>query len=340
MSLSDQMLFWACQLTGIYPFKKKPHFDKNVVTSAAISQAFVEQTPINYISRLPFFDRYELIHHIQQGVLQTHPAPEDKPHQPIDERKVADKIRAIAKVSDTLRLSDNYTDFIMHVSHNAARNLTNSTAEVRRLMEWSERGNSERIDFCRDMHTRFMGHLLNGFKFIPAHEAFIQAANPVPIHAFNTEPAMSPNGQYITCPAGFAVTAPLQSPEVAYILVNTHPNGMIRTPEDAIDLIAHESAHIAEGIFASICHHRPEIVPEEFKWDAQLLRAMHTKNGYISSRLPSIYQGQASEYAANAAGEIARDVMKERLNEVTNTYCVTPQQTAAMNFKPIPPAPL
>ncbi|NCO02719.1 MAG: hypothetical protein GW903_00840 [Alphaproteobacteria bacterium] len=274
------------------------------------------------IRGLSFDQRFQLIHSIQKGILADAPDPSPQhPHEPIDENQFKPEMEAIDRVSRSLKLSDFYRNFMVNVSRQAAYELIESTRNTRAILEWKpintgfsaqsnpEAQDSENFYFLREFHWLFIEFLHQNMQTIGASLDFLYAVVPATIEPVHLKPALLSDGRRSTIVHGIAKTDITSLPNGYKIYANTHPDSMLDTAPNAAELIGHESAHIAEGIFGFTFNHHAGFVHEEFTKDAALIESMHRNKGYISPRLYSAYEKQSVETVAQLTGLVAREVV-------------------------------
>jgi len=298
---------------------------------AANAQNRVERLYDIEIANMPFDDRYDLIHHIQEGILARAPAtPPKRPYQPIDESAFKPQMRAIERVSDTLRLSDRYKDFVIDVSRSAALELAENTSEISKLLKWQEYDDiTKSIHTVNFMHS-LMGHFQSALRSKGASEDFISAVKPVGMKFPVIPPSISEDASVLTFIGGRANFDIKQLPDQYHVDINRSPEAMLDTPGNATEVIAHEYAHIIEATFAFMHAHHAPFIPPQFQRDAALLEAMHRKGGYISSRLHSEYEKQANELVAFEAGKTARHIITGAIHTAQEQAIQPRPQIAAL----------
>lgn len=77
---------------------------------------------------------------------------------------------------------------------------------------------------------------------------------------------------------------------------------------EALETLAHETAHHIELKLALIQHWAEHAVPEDFREDAEYFHSLHVKGAYINGeKNHSLYQEQANERLARTVGAEARN---------------------------------
>lgn len=140
-------------------------------------------------------------------------------------------------------------------------------------------------------------------------------ARPLTVQEFIDEPTMF-DDEHETSFDGYAALSHDQWPGVQEIAMNTHDRSGFRSAIEAIETIAHESAHVIEGYLAYTFGHHAQFVPDKLTMDAKMLYHMYDQNAYVMGRLPMIYERQANEKMATAAGTLAAQIVSEAMHKL------------------------
>lgn len=261
------------------------------------------------IPLLSITDRFSLIHHIKKVICTEFEPPDDNPFENIDEKKAKNAINALSLLNATLKLSDDYQDFVLMVTKKAADELSANTRFIKDILRWKDLTTDNRLSLCQEFHDTVIGFAQQAFKGMQTHDPLAQATTPVNVLDFTQDINTLLGYVYI------GVERENNNPTIVYddIKLNVGCEQFKTDAAKTMGTVAHETAHIIEGVFASIYGHHEPFIPEIFRNDAKLLFNMHALDAYIGSRIYSAYIEQANERLASQAGTVAKEIITDAM---------------------------
>jgi len=240
---------------------------------------------------------------------------------PIDETSAPNEIKTMHQLQNRLTLSDDYQNLIINITQAAVDDLTQQTQFVNSLVNWHHLTEYQRVTACQHFNDTMMQHAKSAFEQIQGANQLAETADAVWIKTTYKEPVQRPSGEEQITKA--SAQANLETaPGCKGIKVNTHPKAFLnRDAVETMGMMAHETAHVIENLFAYLYDKNPQNIPPQFQKDAELFQTMHKYRGYVGSSIRSVYEAQANERLAQKAGALAKNAFIPAMaNAIKNSF--------------------
>jgi len=175
-------------------------------------------------------------------------------------------------------------------------------------LNWASLEEEEKLSLVQEFHNTVIRGAKLALDKNNANMGLSHSVRPLIVEGFYDQPTVEEDG-YETVLNGYASLDHTEWPGVENIKINVHERAGFESAQEAIETIAHESAHIIEGYLAFTFGHHAPFIPQKLRTDAELLYHMYDKEAYIMARIPSAYKNQANEVVAREAGETARNIV-------------------------------
>lgn len=274
----------------------------------------VENLTETELANKPVGSRLILVHQLKERVNQVHPPNPQAPNVPIDETKIPREKQALLKLVHSINYSDYYTALIQTISRKAAVDLAENTAVVKQLLRWNKLSPEQRAGILNDFHKTMMAHAKNECVTCPELSGHFR---PVSVGTVTEEPETCPETGASSIRDGYAKMNPRTWPGSDGIAINDHDLSGFQNALEAIETIAHETAHVIEGQLGFMHFHNPDCIPDILKEDAKQNFSRFHYDAYVGSRILSVYFAQANEKIAEIAGNITRNITKQAMDNLT-----------------------
>ena len=254
---------------------------------------------------------------IRNAVLSKHGDKND-PRTPIDEQLIPNAVRHLLQLQNRLTLSDAYQDFVIRVTKSATEDLTRNTRFVSSLLRKNCNALTEdqRIKKCQEMHDHIMVFAKAALAEYEDYPQLADTSDAVWVFGHYAPPAVSKLNGEERVTHGSAKMNLDKAPGCDRIDVNTHEEAAIHEALSAMNLTAHETAHVIEGLFAYMYGQNPDLIPPIFRKDAEMLYAMQKQDAYVPSSIYSAYEAQANETLARKAGREAVVILRQAMMDI------------------------